>query len=67
VQLYRYYVSQSSEFCRHDPLCCFPTSVYCYKRIFHYRLSPKTFGYTPCNLDREGGYPLHWYICKTVL
>jgi hypothetical protein len=23
VQLYRYFVSQSSEFCRHNPLCCF--------------------------------------------
>jgi hypothetical protein len=28
VQLYRYFVSQSSEFCRHNPLCCFSTSVY---------------------------------------
>jgi len=27
--LYRYFVSQSSEFCRHNPLCCFSTSVYC--------------------------------------
>jgi hypothetical protein len=27
VQLYRYFVSQSSEFCRHKPLCCFSTSV----------------------------------------
>jgi len=26
--LYRYFVSQSSEFCRHNPLCCFSTSVY---------------------------------------
>jgi len=23
VRLYRYFVSQSSEFCRHNPLCCF--------------------------------------------
>jgi hypothetical protein len=23
VQLYRYFVSRSSEFCRHNPLCCF--------------------------------------------
>jgi hypothetical protein len=31
VQLYRYFVSQSSEFCRRNPLCCFSTSVYrCY-------------------------------------
>jgi len=44
--LYRYFVSQSSEFCRHNPLCCFSTSVYCCRRIFRYRLSPKTFGYT---------------------
>jgi hypothetical protein len=29
VQLYHYFVSQSSEFCRHNPLCCFSTSVYC--------------------------------------
>jgi hypothetical protein len=28
VQLYCYVVSQSSEFCRHNPLCCFSTSVY---------------------------------------
>jgi len=27
--LYRYFVSQFSEFCRHKPLCCFSTSVYC--------------------------------------
>jgi hypothetical protein len=46
VQLYRYFVSQSSEFCRHSPMCCFSTSVYCCKRLFRYRLSPETFGYT---------------------
>jgi hypothetical protein len=47
LQLYRYYsVSQSSEFCRHKALCCFSTSVYCCKRVFRYRLSPETFGYT---------------------
>jgi hypothetical protein len=46
VQLYRYFVSQCSEFCHHNPLCCFSTSVYCCKRIFSYRLSPETFGYT---------------------
>jgi hypothetical protein len=38
-------VSQSSEFCRHSPLCCFSTSVYCCC-LFRYRLSPGTFGYT---------------------
>jgi hypothetical protein len=29
MQLYRYFMSQSSEFCRHNPLCCFSPSVYC--------------------------------------
>jgi hypothetical protein len=44
--MYRYFVNQSSEFCRHNPLCCFSTSVYCCKRIFRNRLSTETFGYT---------------------
>jgi hypothetical protein len=37
-------VSQSSEFCRHKPLCCFSTSVYrcC---LFRYRFGPETFRY----------------------
>jgi len=46
VQLYRYFVNRSSEFCLHSPLCCFSTSVYCCRRIFPYRLSPETSGYT---------------------
>jgi hypothetical protein len=36
-------VSQSSEFCHYNPLCCFSKSVYC---LFCYQLSPETFGYT---------------------
>jgi hypothetical protein len=44
VHLYRYFVSQSGEFCRVHPLCCFSTSVY-YCCLFSYRLSPETFGY----------------------
>jgi hypothetical protein len=44
VYLYRYSVSQYNEFCRHNPLCCFSTSVYCC--LFRYRLIPGTFGYT---------------------
>jgi hypothetical protein len=40
IQLYRYFVSQSSEFCRHNPSCFFSTSVYCCCS-FRYRLSPK--------------------------
>jgi hypothetical protein len=54
VQLYRYFVSQSTEFCRHNPLYCFSTCVYCCKRIFHYRLSPETFGYTLVDLSCSG-------------
>jgi len=34
------------EFCLRNRLCCFPTSVYCCKSIFGYRLSPETFRYT---------------------
>jgi len=26
--LCRYFASQSNEFCHHNPLCCFSTSVY---------------------------------------
>jgi hypothetical protein len=39
-------VSQSSEFCHYDPLCCFSTSNTKGKLIFRYRLSPETFGYS---------------------
>jgi len=38
-------MSQSSEFYRCNPLCCFSISVYCCKHIFRYRLNPKTFRY----------------------
>jgi hypothetical protein len=41
--MYRHFVSQSSEFCCHNTLCCFSTSVCC---LFRYRFSPETFGYT---------------------
>jgi len=46
VQLYRYFVSQSTEFCRHNPLCCFSTSNTKGRHTFFYRLSPEAFGYT---------------------
>jgi hypothetical protein len=39
-------VSQSNEFCRHNPLCCFSTGDYRCKLILRYRLSPEIFGYT---------------------
>jgi len=38
-------VSESNEFCHHNPLCCFSTSAYCCS-LFCYQLSPETFGYT---------------------
>jgi len=40
VRLYRYFVSQSRGFCRHNPLCCFSTSVCCCCCLFCYQLSP---------------------------
>jgi hypothetical protein len=46
VQLCRYFVSQSSQFHRHNPLYCFSASVYCCKLIFRYQVGPETFGYT---------------------
>jgi hypothetical protein len=42
--VYRYFVSQTSEFWRHNPLCCFSTSFCCC--LFRYRLSPETSGHT---------------------
>jgi hypothetical protein len=56
VQFYRYFVSQSSEFCRHSPLRCFLTSVYCYKLIFRYDLVRELLD-TPINMPN--GLPLH--------
>jgi len=49
AKLYRYLVSHSSEFCRHNPLCYFSTSNTKGKRIYRYRLSPETLGYTHVN------------------
>jgi hypothetical protein len=34
-------MSQYSEFCRHNPSCCFSTTVYCFKRTFRYDLVRK--------------------------
>jgi len=51
VQLYHYFVSQSSEFCHHKPLCCFSTSLLLLLLLLlllfiSLSLSPETFGYT---------------------
>jgi hypothetical protein len=45
IQLYRYFVSRCSKFCRHNPLSCFLTCDYscC---LFRYRINPETFGCT---------------------
>jgi hypothetical protein len=49
------FVSRSSEFCFHNTLCCFSTSVYCCccccrrrrrRRCCLFRFSPETFAYT---------------------
>jgi hypothetical protein len=42
MQLYRYFVSQSSEFCRHKRFVLL-LRVFI---IYRYQLSPETFGYT---------------------
>jgi hypothetical protein len=55
MQLYRDFVIHSSEFCRHNPLCCFATSVYCCKCIFRYGLSLQTFGHTHTSQLWAGG------------
>jgi len=47
VQLYHYFVSQFSEFCHHNPLCCFSSVCCCCCCLFHYWLSLETFGYLP--------------------
>jgi hypothetical protein len=38
MQLYRHFVSQSNEFCSHNPLCCFSTSVCCRRRCFYFAI-----------------------------
>jgi hypothetical protein len=56
-KLCRYFASQSSEFCRHNPLCCFSKSVFFYYYYcccwFRYRLSPGTFGYTLVKAEKN--------------
>jgi hypothetical protein len=54
MQLYRYVVSQYSEFCHNNIFCCFSTSNTKGNRIFRYRLSPETFEYTL--VDSRIGY-----------
>jgi hypothetical protein len=62
VQLYRYFVSRSSEFYSHNPLFCFSTSDYCCKHIFRYRISTETSGYTLVHLPTViPGFLLHAY------
>jgi hypothetical protein len=51
VQFHRYFVSQYSKFCRHNPLCCFSSSFYFCCCLFRYRLSPETFRCTPVSFS----------------
>jgi len=46
--------------------CCFSTSVYCCRRIFSYRLSPETFGYTLVYRERfpNASFSPHWPPCS---
>jgi hypothetical protein len=52
MHLYRYFVSQSSEFCHHNPLCCFPTSVYCFYCLFSFDSVRKLLD-TPSYMERK--------------
>jgi len=66
--LYRYFVSQCSEFCGHNPLCCFSTSVCCCCCcccccLFRHLLSPETFGYTLICLQVHTTY-VHYTVTK---
>jgi hypothetical protein len=54
VQFYCCFVSQSREFCHHNPLCYFSTSVCCCKRIIRYD-SVRKLLVTPSYLSL-----LHW-------
>jgi hypothetical protein len=45
MQLYRCFVSQSSDFYYYNHLCCFSTNVY-FCCLFSYRLSPEPFDCT---------------------
>jgi hypothetical protein len=57
VQLYRYIVSQSSEFCSHNTLCCFSVSVYCccYFVIDSFRklLDTPSYVFLACTYHRD--------------
>jgi hypothetical protein len=55
-------LSQCSEFCRHNPLCCFSASVCCCCCccLFRYQLSPETF-VSVGNSSSDGNEP---YFCR---
>jgi hypothetical protein len=52
VQLYRYFVSQSSEFYRHNPLCCFSTCVY-FLRVYFVIDSVRKLLDTPSSIKAD--------------
>jgi hypothetical protein len=57
VQLYHYFMSQSSEFCHHNRLCCFSMSVCCCCCLFYYRLLSGNFWIHP-----RMQLPANWLI-----
>jgi hypothetical protein len=70
VQLYRYFVSQSNEFCRHNSLCCFSTSVYCCYLFCYYLVrklldTPSYTQWNRWNYCRESKFQLYnlQYTC----
>jgi hypothetical protein len=68
VQFYRYFVSQSSEFCHYNLFCWLSTSNNKDKPILRYRLSPETFGYTSYKAVTQNVVNRWWSnCCVTIL
>jgi hypothetical protein len=53
---------QSSEFCRHNPLCLLLNECLL---LFRYRLSPETFGYT--HVSGSGYGQIVGFLVNTVM
>jgi hypothetical protein len=65
IQLYRYFVSQSSEFFRHNPLCFFSTSVCCCKLVFRYD-SVRKILVTPSYTVSSFAFDMSLYLFSSV-
>jgi hypothetical protein len=64
IRFYRYFVSHSSEFCRHDSLCCFSWSVY-YCCLFRHDSVRKLLDIPSKYHDGGGGHSLQ--NCRAVI